>query len=273
MRAQKQRVLFTDTTMRDAHQSLLATRMRTHDITAHRAGLRARLLPQLFSLECWGGATFDVAMRFLNEDPWERLRGARGAPNILTQMLLRGSQRRRLHQLSRQRRARFRAPGGRRAASTCSASSIASTGSRTCASRSMRWSRPARSRGRDLLHRRHARSRPREVRPQVLRRLAQGAGEGGRACPRHQGHGGPAAPAAARVAGQGAEAGDRPADPPPHPRHLGRLGGDDHGGGRGRRRCGRRGDGCDVRHHLAADLGSLVEALRDGDRDPGSTRG
>jgi len=84
-------VLFTDTTMRDAHQSLLATRMRSFDIT-RIAQAYSRGLPNLFSLECWGGATFDVAMRFLNEDPWERLSAVReGAPNILTQMLLRGS--------------------------------------------------------------------------------------------------------------------------------------------------------------------------------------
>ena len=90
MKAQKQ-VLFTDTTMRDAHQSLLATRMRSFDIT-RIAGAYSRGLPNLFSLECWGGATFDVSMRFLNEDPWERLAAVReGAPNILTQMLLRGS--------------------------------------------------------------------------------------------------------------------------------------------------------------------------------------
>lgn len=90
MKAQK-RVLFTDTTMRDAHQSLLATRMRSYDIT-RIAKAYSRGLPNLFSLECWGGATFDVAMRFLNEDPWERLAQVReGAPNILTQMLLRGS--------------------------------------------------------------------------------------------------------------------------------------------------------------------------------------
>jgi pyruvate carboxylase len=85
------KVLFTDTTMRDAHQSLLATRMRSFDIT-RVAQAYSRGLPNLFSLECWGGATFDVAMRFLNEDPWERLAAVReGAPNILTQMLLRGS--------------------------------------------------------------------------------------------------------------------------------------------------------------------------------------
>ncbi len=90
MRAQ-QPVLITDTTMRDAHQSLLATRMRTHDIAAI-AGTYARALPNLLSLECWGGATFDVSMRFLTEDPWERLSLVReGAPNLLLQMLLRGA--------------------------------------------------------------------------------------------------------------------------------------------------------------------------------------
>jgi pyruvate carboxylase len=90
MRAEK-RVLVTDTTMRDGHQSLLATRMRTHDI-AGIAGTYARALPQLLSLECWGGATFDVAMRFLTEDPWERLAKVReAAPNLLLQMLLRGA--------------------------------------------------------------------------------------------------------------------------------------------------------------------------------------
>jgi pyruvate carboxylase len=81
----------TDTTMRDAHQSLLATRVRTKDIAAV-AQAYAKGLPQLLSLECWGGATFDVAMRFLSEDPWERLSLVRErAPNLLTQMLLRGA--------------------------------------------------------------------------------------------------------------------------------------------------------------------------------------
>ncbi|MFC5586371.1 pyruvate carboxylase [Nitratireductor kimnyeongensis] len=87
----QERVLVTDTTMRDAHQSLLATRMRTFDM-ARIAGVYARALPELLSLECWGGATFDVAMRFLTEDPWERLSRIReGAPNLLLQMLLRGA--------------------------------------------------------------------------------------------------------------------------------------------------------------------------------------
>ncbi|HEV7324036.1 MAG TPA: pyruvate carboxylase [Bosea sp. (in: a-proteobacteria)] len=91
-RVREQRQVFvTDTTMRDAHQSLLATRMRTNDIVAVSESY-SRGLPQLFSLECWGGATFDVAMRFLMEDPWERLARIREhVPNILLQMLLRGS--------------------------------------------------------------------------------------------------------------------------------------------------------------------------------------
>ncbi len=88
---QQQRVLVTDTTMRDAHQSLLATRMRTFDIVSV-ADAYTQGLPELFSLECWGGATFDVAMRFLSEDPWERLAALRErAPNTLLQMLLRGA--------------------------------------------------------------------------------------------------------------------------------------------------------------------------------------
>ncbi len=84
-------VLITDTTMRDAHQSLLATRMRTFDM-ARVADAYAHRLPTLFSLECWGGATFDVAMRFLQEDPWERLAILNAkSPNVMLQMLLRGS--------------------------------------------------------------------------------------------------------------------------------------------------------------------------------------
>ncbi len=83
--------LLTDTTFRDAHQSLLATRLRTHDMTKI-AALTEQALPQLFSSEMWGGATFDVAYRFLTEDPWERLRLMRQAmPNTLLQMLFRGS--------------------------------------------------------------------------------------------------------------------------------------------------------------------------------------
>ncbi|MDE2304679.1 MAG: pyruvate carboxylase [Gammaproteobacteria bacterium] len=87
----EKRVLLTDTSMRDAHQSLLATRLRTRDMTAI-APWYAGLLPGLFSMECWGGATFDVSMRFLREDPWARLRTLRERmPNLLLQMLLRSA--------------------------------------------------------------------------------------------------------------------------------------------------------------------------------------
>ncbi|TYL51714.1 pyruvate carboxylase [Nocardioides sp. BGMRC 2183] len=89
LRAQTQ-VAVTDTTFRDAHQSLLATRVRTHDLLGV-AGHVAQTTPQLWSLECWGGATYDVALRFLSEDPWDRLARIREAvPNINLQMLLRG---------------------------------------------------------------------------------------------------------------------------------------------------------------------------------------
>jgi len=87
----QKRLLVTDTTFRDAHQSLLATRVRTTDMLAV-ADAVSRRAPELFSLEMWGGATFDTAMRFLNEDPWLRLRSLRErVPNILFQMLLRGA--------------------------------------------------------------------------------------------------------------------------------------------------------------------------------------
>ncbi|MBW4707813.1 pyruvate carboxylase [Roseobacter sp. YSTF-M11] len=88
---QQRPLLITDTTMRDGHQSLLATRMRSHDMIKVAPSYAANL-PQLFSVECWGGATFDVAYRFLQECPWQRLRDLRAAmPNVMTQMLLRAS--------------------------------------------------------------------------------------------------------------------------------------------------------------------------------------
>ncbi|EID43367.1 pyruvate carboxylase [Parageobacillus thermoglucosidasius] len=88
---EQNRVLLTDTTFRDAHQSLLATRVRTIDLV-RIAEPTARLLPNLFSMEMWGGATFDVAYRFLKEDPWDRLLKLREKiPNILFQMLLRSA--------------------------------------------------------------------------------------------------------------------------------------------------------------------------------------
>lgn len=89
--SEQKKLLITDTTMRDGHQSLLATRMRSIDMV-RVAPAYASKLPELFSIECWGGATFDVAYRFLQECPWQRLRDIRVAvPNVMTQMLFRGS--------------------------------------------------------------------------------------------------------------------------------------------------------------------------------------
>lgn len=88
---QQKKLLMTDTTFRDAHQSLLATRVRTYDLL-QIADAYAHLLPELFSIEMWGGATFDTSMRFLRECPWQRLAELRERiPNILFQMLLRAS--------------------------------------------------------------------------------------------------------------------------------------------------------------------------------------
>ena len=88
---EQKKVFFTDTTMRDAHQSLFATRVRSIDMLRVLEAA-SKKLPNLFSYECWGGATFDVAYRFLYEDPWVRLRQMRKkAPNILLQMLVRGA--------------------------------------------------------------------------------------------------------------------------------------------------------------------------------------
>jgi len=87
----EKKVHYTDTTMRDAHQSLLATRMRTYDMLKVAEGF-TKNHPEVFSMEVWGGATFDVCLRFLQENPWERLEQLRKAmPNVLLQMLIRGS--------------------------------------------------------------------------------------------------------------------------------------------------------------------------------------
>jgi pyruvate carboxylase len=87
----EKRLLITDTTLRDAHQSLMATRVRTYDLLVTASAVAQRL-PNLFSLEMWGGATFDTSLRFLHEDPWQRLRALRDrVPNICFQMLLRGA--------------------------------------------------------------------------------------------------------------------------------------------------------------------------------------
>ena len=151
----EERVLLTDTSMRDAHQSLLATRLRTLDMTAI-APYYAALLPQLFSVECWGGATFDVAMRFLREDPWLRLTAAARAdaePAAADAAAL--GQRGRLRQLPGQRGAFLRQARRGLPASTCSASSTALNWVENMRVVDRRGARERQAvRGGDLLHRR-----------------------------------------------------------------------------------------------------------------------
>ena len=135
-------VAVTDTTFRDAHQSLLATRVRTR--TCSPSPRRRRTLPQLLSLECWGGATYDVALRFLAEDPWERLAALRAAvPNICLQMLLRGRNTVGYTPYPTEVTDAFVAEAAR-PASTSSGSSTRSTTSSRCGRRSTRCARPAR---------------------------------------------------------------------------------------------------------------------------------
>ena len=174
MLAQK-RLLITDTTMRDGHQSLLATRMRSIDMIRVAPAYAANL-PGLFSIECWGGATFDVAYRFLQECPWQRLRDLRAAmPNLLTQMLLRASNGVGYTNYPDNVVQAFVAQAADRA-STSSASSTA-----------LNWVENMRVgdgcgarggqdlRGRDLLYRRHPRPGPGEVRPEILCRHGAGS--------------------------------------------------------------------------------------------------
>ena len=142
MRDQKQ-LLLTDTTFRDAHQSLLATRLRTYDMTRVAPAV-AQHLSGLFSLEMWGGATFDVAMRFLHEDPWERLALLRKQiPNILFQMLLRGANAVGYTNYPDNVVRRFVEEAAQDRASTSSASSTRSTGCPASCRRSRWCARPA----------------------------------------------------------------------------------------------------------------------------------
>ncbi len=252
MLEQKQ-VLLTDTTMRDAHQSLFATRMRTADMLPI-APFYARELSQLFSLECWGGATFDVALRFLKEDPWARLGQLRERiPNVMFQMLLRGSNAvgytnypdnvvrffvkqaashgvdlfRVFDSLNWVTNMRVSIDAVREAGGLCEGA-ICYTGDLFDGSRS-------------------------QVRPQVLRRHRARAAAGRRARAGHQGHGGHLPAARGRGAGQGAEGRDRPAGALPHPRHQRHRGGVGAGRDRGGLRCGRRRLRRDERAHLAAE--------------------
>ena len=170
--------------------------------------------------------------------------GARGGAQPPAADAAARRQRRRLHQLSRQCRAAFRQPGGRgrhRPVPRLRLPQLGREHARLdgCGGRGGQALRSG-----DLLHRRHPRSGPRQIRPQILCRAGQGAGSGRRAYHRRQGHGGAAEAGGGARAVQGAARGDRPADPFPHARHVGPVGGDGAGGGRKRRRCDRCGDGC-----------------------------
>ena len=160
---------------------------------ADRAVYARACCRDLFSLEMWGGATFDTAMRFLKEDPWERLADLRErVPNILFQMLLRGSNAVGYTNYPDNVVQALRARRRPAPASTSSASSTRSTGCRTCAWRSRPCARPARCARRPSATPATSSTRSAtEVQPEVLRRAGQGAGEGRRAHPGHQGHGRP----------------------------------------------------------------------------------
>ena len=249
----ERRVLVTDTTMRDAHQSLLATRMRSYDIVAV-AEAYATALPELLSLECWGGATFDVAMRFLTEDPWERLATIReSVPNILLQMLLRGANgvgytnypdnvvRFFVREAAAAGIDLFRVfdclnwPENMRVAMDAVLRGAESSARRRSAIRATSSTR--RGAKYDLA---------------LLRRARPRAGEGGRAHHRGEGHGRRDEAGGGARALQGARRGGRRADPFPHARHVRARRRDGAGGGRIGRGGDRRGDGFALRAHLAA---------------------
>ena len=218
-------LLFTDTTMRDAHQSLLATRVRTHDLLkvapatarlARRpllAGVlgrrhlrRGHALPQ--------GGPLGPAPRAARRDPEHPL------PDAAARL-----QRGRLHQLPRQRGGEVRPRGGglrRRRVPRLRLAQLDPGDDGRLRGGAQGGQDP---RGRDLLHRRHHRSLAHQVPARLLREAGQGAGADGRPPARHQGHGRAAQALRGRAAGQGAQAGGRHPGPPPHPRHLRRLGG------------------------------------------------
>ena len=248
------RLLITDTTLRDAHQSLIATRMRTYDMLRVAEAVAHRV-PQLFSLEMWGGATFDTAMRFLSRvsvGPPSPV--ARKDPESLLPDAVPRLERGRLLELSGQRRRRFRETrGGLRHGhlpdlrfAQLPAQHAGRHGSRA-------RSRQGALRSRHLLYRRHQRRETRQVFAEILHRESEGSREDGRAHPRHQGHGRPLQTARRPQARHRAQAGNRHPHPFPHPRHLRpqrRL-----RARRLQRRRGHRGPRhrLDVRLHLAAE--------------------
>ena len=232
---------------------------RAHLRHARRSPTRSRdRLPNLFSLEMWGGATFDTSMRFLQEDPWERLTQLRAAdPEHPVPDAAARQQRRRLHDLSRQRRARVRQAKRRRAGidvfrifdSLNSTAEHAAWRSRRCASDT-----DAHLRGGDLLHRRHPRSRrARSTSCDYYVELAKELEKMGTHILGDQGHGRAVQAVRGERAGEGAARGSRRADPLPHARHERHQRRQRAARGRGRRRHRRRGDRVDERHDQPAE--------------------
>ena len=276
MLAQKH-VLITDTTMRDAHQSLLATRMRQPDMAAI-APYYAHMLPQLFSVECWGGATFDVAMRFLREDPWSRLEQLRTLmPNLLLQMLLRSSNAvgytnypdnvvrafvkqaaisgvdvfRVFDSLNWVENMRVAIDAVLETGKLCEAA-ICYTGNLS-------------SPQRDQVH---ARLLPQDGPRAEGRRHTH---------PRHQGHGRPLPAERGIHAGEGAQGRAQTTRAFPHARHVRHRGGERAGGGGRRLRCRRRRHRRDVGLHFAAESrldhrSAALQRPRDPGIDPAAVR-
>ena len=238
--------------MRDAHQSLLATRMRTHDL-CQVADAYAHNLPQLFSLECWGGATFDVALRFLGECPWERLQRLRTqVPNILLQMLLRASNGVGYTNYPDNVVQGFVAQAADSGIDVLPHLRSAQLGGEHARGSRCRAGDRAALRGCDLLHRRPARCAPQPLRPRLLRADGARAARCGHAHPRHQGHGRTGEARRRARAGSCAEGGDRASDPLPHSRYVGDRGGERAGGGGCGRGCGGPRDGQPLGLHLPA---------------------
>ena len=265
--ASRTRVLITDTTMRDAHQSLLATRMRTYDLLACAEPTRTRCRSCSRS-RCWGGATFDVADAVPQRGPvgpartHPRARCPTSCCRCCCAARTRVGYTNYPDNVVRALRQRRRP----RPASTCSASSTASTGSRTCG-RDRRRARDRQAlRGGHLLHRRHPRPRPGQVRPELLRRRwPRSSRRAGAHILGDQGHGRACCkPAAAQRADQDAAArrsACRSTSTPTTPRASAAA--TRAGRGRRRRRRGRRGDGRRCRGLTSQpNLGSIVEALR-----------
>ena len=237
--AGQKRLLLTDTTFRDAHQSLLATRVRTYDMLAI-ANFVSHKLHNLYSLEMWGGATFDVTMRFLHEDPLVRLRRLREAiPNICFQMLLRASNavgytaypdnvvREFIYEAAAQGIDIFRIFDSLNWLPNMKASMEAVRKTRSVCEAAICYTG-------DILD-------PKRDKYSLAYYVKHGQGTGahGRARPRHQGHGGTLQAVRRREAGEGAAPGGRHSDSLPHARHQRPQRGLDSEGRRERRARGR----------------------------------